>query len=199
MDYLEKAEEVYKEFYDFTHGFRCLFLIQRHKEGGETQNSRLIKKITRNTQEFKEALTELMREKMNSPLPLRIYSCANERDINKAMRKFKFEQLEADFYDDVQKQNFYLDVKNRFIGCMMQPASRKTSYFLFDVDRDEQGYLPLEDLLNQLPRKEEGSFVLKTYYTKNGCHVITDPFNYTKIKMPAGVELKKDGLLLLSF
>jgi hypothetical protein len=44
-----------------------------------------------------------------------------------------------------------------------------------------------------------GVEILKSYRTKAGWHIITKPFNHTKIELPENVELKTDGLLLLSF
>lgn len=46
-----KVDRLTEEFKEFTSGVRCLFLIQRYKESEETNNSKLIKKITRNTEE----------------------------------------------------------------------------------------------------------------------------------------------------
>lgn len=190
----KRAKDIFEEFEQFSTGYRCLFLIQRHKEGGETQNSRLIKKITRNSEEYLKAIEELVDEQMSSELTLRIYASVNERNFPKAIRQFKFEQLEADYYDQTQKENFYLDVKNRFIGCLMQPAQRATNFFLFDVDTVE-GNDTHGETLHCLPPE----LIITQYKTKNGWHIITQPFDYTKITLPNGVEMKKDGLLLLSF
>lgn len=189
------AKDIFNEFKDFTSGFRVLFLIQRHKEGGETNNSHLVKKVTRNSEEYFEALKSLVRDKICSDLPFRIYACVNERNFNKAIRQFKYEQLDADYYDQIQKENFYLDVKNRFIGCLMQPAQRATSLFLFDVDNDPDIKDTTGEILSIIPSE----LIVKIYATKNGWHILTQPFNYTTIKMPKNCELKKDGLLLLSF
>ena len=191
---LKKAKTIFEDFKDFTDGQRVMFLIQRHKEGGETNNSKLIKKLPRNSDEWFKVLKELLKEQMTSDLPLRIYACVNNRDFNKAIRKFKYEQLDADYYDQVQKENFYLDVKNRFIGCLMQPAQRASSNFLFDIDNLE-GVDVLGEMLKTIPEEH----IIKTYKTKNGWHMVTKPFNYTTCSLPSSVELKKDGLLLLSF
>lgn len=190
----KRTKNIFEEFSGFTDGVRCLFLIQRHKEGGETQNSRLVKKITRNEKEFFDALEDLIDQMMDSELPLRIYSAVNDRNFNKAIHKFKVEQLEADLFHQEQKENFYMDVKNRFLGCLMQPSQANNSLFLFDVD-NEQGRDVMGEALQSLPSE----VIVKTYPTKNGWHIITKAFNHTKIKLPKGVELKKDGLLLLAY
>lgn len=190
----KNTKYIFEEFKKFTSGFRVLFLLQRHKEGGEVNNSKLMKIVTRNSDEWKVALKKLLKEKMFSDLPLRIYASVNERNFNKAIRQFKYEQLDADYYDQVQKENFYLDIKNRFIGCLMQPAQRATSYFLFDVD-NEEGRDVMGETLSVIPTE----MIIQTYSTKNGWHIITYPFNYTELKLPKGCEMKKDALLLLSY
>lgn len=190
----KEADSIFEEFEKFTSGFRVLFLLQRHKEGGEVNNSKLMKIVTRNSDEWKTGLKKLLKEKKYSDLPLRIYASVNERNFNKAIRQFKYEQLDADYYDQVQKENFYLDVKNRFIGCLMQPAQRATSLFLFDVD-NEEGRDVQGETLSVIPNE----MIVQVYPTKNGWHIITQPFNYTEIKLPKGCEIKKDALLLLSY
>lgn len=190
----KRVESIFEEFKNFSTGTRCLFLLQRHKEGGETNNSKLKKYITRNSDEFKKALTLLVDEMMDSELTLRIYSCVNPRNFNKAIHKFKVEQLEADLFDEIQKQNFYLDIKNRFIGCLMQPCSRDGSLFLFDIDN-----IPGRDIDGETLRVIPGELIVKHYPTKNGWHLVTKPFDYTKIKLPDNCEMKKDALLLLAY
>lgn len=191
---IKKAKEIFENFKDFSSGYRVLFLLQRHKEGGETNNSKLHKIVTRNPEEYFEAIKKLVGEKMNSELPLRVYASVNERDFEKAIRQFKYEQLDADYYDPVQRDNFYLDIKNRFIGCLMQPPQRKTSYFLFDVDSVEG-----RDVYGELLHVVPDEMITHRYKTKNGWHMITKPFNYTTLKLPEGVEMKKDALLLLDY
>lgn len=191
----KRAKDIYDEFKQFATGVRCLFLISRHKEGGEVNNTKLKKVITRSPKEFQEALEPLIREMLLSESPLRIYSSVNERDFNKAIRQFKYEQLDADYYDQIQKENFYLDVKNRFIGCLMQPPQRATSLFLWDVDNVPEIKDTTAEILSLIP---EG-LIIKFYPTKNGWHLVTKPFNYTTLVLPKNVEMKKDGLLLLAF
>lgn len=194
-DILLKAEHIFDEFKDFTDGFRVLFLIHRNKEGGETNNTKFKKVITTNSKEFKEELAKLLDYKeRNREIPYRIYSCVNSRNIEKAVKQFKYEQLDADYYGAEQKWDFYLNIKNRWIGCMMQPNQRATSFFLYDID-DEEGKDMYGEALHLIPVEN----IVKCYKTKNGWHIITTPFNHTTINLPKGIEMKKDGLLLLSY
>lgn len=190
----KEAKNIFTEFKMFTSGFRVLFLIQRHKEGGETNNSHLRKIVTRNQDEYFKALKELLREKITSGLPLRIYASVNERNFKKAIMQFQHEMVDINYQNNEQTENFYLDIKNRFIGCLMQPPQRETSLFLFDVD-NEEGRDVMGEALCAIPNEH----ILYTYPTKNGWHIITNPFNYTEVKLPKNCEFKKDALLLLSF
>lgn len=191
----KEVNGIMDEFRPYTGGFRVLFLIHRNKEGDATNNTKVMKIITRNEKEYREALNKLVREKKFSDIPYRIYASVNKRDISKAMRQFKFEQLEADYYDQEQKENFYLDIKNRWIGCLMQPKSRATSLFIFDVDDPEKKDI-CGATLQALGTEVE---ILKVYPTKNGWHIITKAFNYTTVKFPDGCDIQKDGLILLAY
>ena len=42
-----------------------------------------------------------------------------------------------------------------------------------------------------------GVKILLTYSTKNGCHIITEPFNHNQVKID--LDIKKDAMLLLSW
>lgn len=196
-DILLKSNHIYDEFKFFTDGVRVMFLIHRNKEGGETNNTKVRKVITRDSEEFRLELIKLIDEKERSELPYRIYSSVNARDIEKAIRQFKFEQLEADYYDDESRHGFYYDSKNRFVGALMTPSSRMKdqSYFIFDVD-DEEGRDVMGDALSALGNC--GANIVIQYKTKNGWHIVTEPFNPNTFSCP-GVEIKKDGLLLLAY
>lgn len=190
QDIKDEVERIKLEFSDFMEGVRVLFLIHRNKEGGDTNNTKVRKIITQNSKEFIEELSALVKMKNESEEAYRIYSSVNDRNVEKAIRKFKYEQLDADYYDGEQKHQFYFDIRNRWIGCLMQPQQKKSSLFLFDVDTEDNG-----EALKALHDVE----IVKSYKTKNGWHIVTQPFNHTKKTLPENVELKIDGLLLLSY
>jgi len=190
-DIKREAAHIMIEFDQFTDNYHVLFLLQRHKDGGDVNNTKLKKIIVYGKKEYQEALEELLAEQQKSDKTLRIYASLNERDFKKAIRKFKREQLDAEEQQEFDHHGFYRDVRNRFIGCLMQPGQRASSWFLWDVDtKDDQPFLA------QLPAEIP---VLLKYPTKKGWHIITPPFNYTKMVLPPDVELKKDGLLLLKW
>lgn len=198
MDFAASLAEFHRAFAGtdgFTSGCRVLFLIQRARDGGHTNNSKLRAYITRNQEEWIIALAKLLQEKAEYPdLPLRIYQTLNARDIEKGIRHFKGAMLDADYYDTEQRQWFYLDVRNRIISALMKPQSKAQSYFLFDVDTKDGDSLWAFEISISL-RTE----IVHKYETKNGWHIITMPYNYTKMVLPPYVELKKDAMMLLAY
>ena len=186
-----EIEEIMEKFKDFTYGFRVLVLTQRGKEGGpgRDRQGKNDRKISRNPDEFRICLESLLKKKNGQTEELRIYSSANARDFNKALRNFKYKILEADYYDQDSKEHFYLDIKNRWVGALAEPTSRSETKFLIDIDPEDDEQAIREQLCSI------NAEILFEYPTKNGRHIITKPFNPNLVK----AEIKKDGMILLSF
>ncbi len=181
----------------FSDGIRMIMLCRRNKEGKETtqRDKANLRKITTNKEEFLKVYNEFLEIKNKSEEPLRIYSCVNKRDIRKAIRNFKFEQLEADYYDEENRNNFYFDIKNRWISSLMKQNCRDETMFLIDVDNliGERNTENIEEHLKNI-----GVEIVMKYPTKNGVHIITKPFNPNLFNSEFG-EVKKDALLLLDY
>lgn len=192
-DVINEVERLKLTFEPFADGVRVLFLIHRNKEGGDTNNTKVEKIVTTDRREYWEAVAKLIEQKNAAPVPYRVYASVNCRHIDKAIRQFKFEQLEADYYDRDQRHGFYYDIRNRWIGCLMQPPQKASSYFLFDVDAPDNG--PTLKALAGSSKAE----IVASYRTKNGWHIVTEPFNHTTIQLPPETSLNTDGLVLLSF
>jgi len=182
--------EIMKKFEGFTDGVRLLMLTKRVKEGGKFNrpdwNAKRI--VSKNKEDFEEILDLLLDVKDTD---YRIYSSVNTRDIEKGIRKFKIEQLEADYYCEKDRHKFYYDIKNRWISALMQPSCRSGKNFLIDIDEGDDDEKAIEKQI-----KKKGIVTVLRYDTKNGRHIITEPFNPALLP---GVEIKKDALLLLSF
>jgi hypothetical protein len=176
----------------FSDGIRVIMLCQRKKEGKKISKTdrASIREISTNKDEFLSIVKKLKKIKDKSNKPLRIYSCVNKRDIEKAIRTFKFLQLEADYYDNKSKYKFYLDIKNRFISALMRPENRAETLFLLDIDSED------EEKFAKKIIEENSIEIISEYKTKNGKHIITKPFNP---KIMPGIEIKKDGMLLLDY
>ena len=59
--------------------------------------------------------------------------------------------------------------------------------FLFDVD-NEEGRDVIGESLQVIPSEH----IIKPYPTRNGWHILTNPFDYTKLNLPKNCEFKKD-------
>ncbi len=103
-----------------TDGIRGVLLLKRNKDGQEGNVQRKgIKRISRCTDEWKDIVRELQLLKETSHKEHRIYASLNIRDMTKAIQEFKRRQLENDFGNLYELQNFYWDIKNRFFSCLM--------------------------------------------------------------------------------
>jgi len=189
MNIEKEADNIMDNFYNFTDGVRLLLLIHRGKEGGQNRDRKHKKKISKNRENFREILISYLEIMKTSDIPYRIYSCVNARNIDKAIREFKRVQLDADYYDTDSKQDFYIDINNRWISSLMKPKSRDETSFLIDVDEGDD----LKEILDELIHITRNYF---KYKTKNGWHIITQPFNPALLTI---IKVKKDGLLLLKY
>jgi hypothetical protein len=180
----------------FKDGIRLIMLTLRSKEGGKSNKPDRVahKKLSNGIEEFNKIVDEFIELSNNSKEPLRIYSSVNKRDINKGIRNFKRLQLEADYWDIESRNEFYLDIKNRWISSIMQPNCRENTNFLIDIDGDLKECLSVGEKLYEL-----GVEVILDYPTKNGFHIITKPFNPSLLTEVREDHIKKDGLILLNY
>lgn len=179
----------------FRQGVRLIMLIQRGKEGGKVTGGDRVaeRRISRDEIDFGRIYQQLEKQKADHPEEAyRIYSSVNPRNIEKAIREFKFAQLEADYYDSESRNGFYFDVKNRWISALMKPSSRIGTLFLIDIDEASSVSAAIEAC------HFHGIKIIYSYETKNGSHLVTEPFN-PNIWDKAHGEIKKDALILLDY
>lgn len=196
-EYIAEAKIKASLFEGFTNGVRVMFLIQRHRDGGHTNNSKLRMYITRDRDEWMIAIAKMLQERDEYPeIPLRIYQTLNPRNVKKAIRTLKELQLANDYADDESMENFYIDIKNRWVSALMKPCNKAAANFLIDIDTTDEATL----------YRVNGSLValglsgpIITYQTKNGWHYITPPFNPNLFPAMDKVEVKKDAMMLLDF
>ena len=179
----------------FKEGVRVLLLMLRAKDGGSAKTDRRATKkiITKSPAEFDEALEEL---RSLWTTDQRIYSTINTCNIENAIRIFKYRQLDADWFADEDRHNFYLDLENRWISCLKSPQATKGSLFMFDFDND----MPEKTKLFRDFHIPTSNFdVVDTYATRNGHHVITTPFNPQLVVPEVRTILMKNALMLWSY
>jgi hypothetical protein len=177
----------------FKEGIRVLLLMLRAKDGGSAKTDRRATKkvITTSPEEFDEALTELRSILREGE---RIYSTVDPRDLQKAIRSFQFRMLEAQWFDEENRNNFYLDLENRWISCLKDPKSGSSQLFLFDIDDDNPH---CDDIKADIDRPVSQWDIVDKYPTKNGIHIITTPFNYPRLLEPETVKCRHANALML--
>lgn len=189
-----EAKAICEEFKDFTNGFRVILLIHRSKDGAKHNSRHERMLFTRDEKEYEEALAFLLEERAKHTLQgLRVYATVNARDLKKAIRCFKVEQLNMDYQSDQVMSDFYSAIKGRFASALMRPTSKAESFFVFDVDSP----MTLDQALGIIDRSGFSDMIVKQYATKNGWHIITQPFNHTKLE--EAIPFHRDGLILLKF
>lgn len=170
----------------FKTGVRAVLLLYRNKDGCDGNAQRkCIKKISRNKEEWLKIIDHFSRLKALSYPLHRIYSSVNSRDISKAVHEFKVRQLYHDYGNQEECDKFYQDIENRFFSCLMNPNCRVERNFLIDCDTEEEYKYALEVIPKHL--------IIYEYQTKNGHHLICNPFNPNEYK----VEVKKDDLIYI--
>jgi hypothetical protein len=190
----KKAENLCSQFYDFTDGARMILLLQRKKDGGSNDEDRRVFEsyITYSREEFKIKLKNLLWLKTMSKLPLRVYLSVNSRDMKKVVRYIKTSLLEADYADEVTRENTHKKLLRNPRHFFMQQTCKASSYFILDIDDGED-----DEMGKALERMSELKVVeILRYRTKNGWHIVTEPFNPNTWDVG---EIKKDGLLLLDY
>ena len=179
----------------FTEGTRVLLLMLRKKDGGHTKERRRrlrTKIVTSGSDEFFAQLKKLKQEWQPG---LRIYSSVNPRSMKKGIHILKQKMLEADFAGGEQQIHFYTHLKENMVSALCKPESRERSDFLIDIDGDDKDKKEKQVLAIL---KENDIKIHTTYETKNGLHIITDPFNPNLIPSEMA-EVKKDTIMLLYY
>lgn len=180
IDDLSLLPDIFKE------GYRGIMLIHRNKDGckGNAQR-KSFKKISSSPEQWENIVLEFKHMQQTSHEDFRIYSSVNPRNMQKAIHEFKRRQLEFDYGNNEELDEFYRDIDNRFFSCLMNPTCRSGSYFLIDCDTVKE----YEESLRIVPK----DLIVFDYETKSGRHLITHPFNPNEIK----VEIKKDDLIYI--
>ena len=171
-------------------GIRVLMLASRNKDGAE--KSKPIIKVSRSLSEYDSVVSSLVN---TSYIGQRIYSSAAPRDVEKAIRAFKSQQLDSDYDDDNARHEFYFNCKTRFISCLSKPqnvvSGRKV--WMFDADTDYDVTF-IEGFLKGRGYIERGYY---KYPTKNGFHYLLRPFQPLGVSF--GNSLNKNPMMLVGY
>lgn len=177
----------------FKTGVRLLYLNSRNKDTTDTK--RKILKISYSIDEFDDVFNYLQDHAGEN---YRIYVSANSRNIDKAIRLFRERQLQAELDTT---NSFYKNIESRWNSCLGSPLVQDDKLWLFDCDNEEEYNKTIKELQIYYDRDldlHNGSNLYE-YETKNGKHIITAPFNTTKLSNDAKSLIHKNPLMLFAY
>lgn len=172
----------------FTEGTRVLLLKGRHKDG--LQDERSIPMVTHDARQFHRALTQL--SALSRPGE-RIYASAGARSLEKAAREFKRRQLDADYEPD--RADFYRNLTDRWVSCLMVPSSQDEKVWFFDCDEPGQA----DALMAELKKHYVRPMPPYRYPTKSGEHVVVQAFNISLMSPNFQSILEVNALMLWGY
>lgn len=193
-DLEKEADYILDDFSVLSHGTRVLLLLKRAKEGGHNKEykRRRAWEVVHDKEQLRRALVKLLILQKTLGTDERIYMSVSPRDIRKAEMDFKETMLRSDFGNDENKRFFYEHFEEKWVSSLMSSNPPKGEMlFILDIDTSDNGKALSWCAENNVE-------IVKSYRTKNGWHIIVKPFNQSLFPKKIG-EVKKDGLLLLSF
>lgn len=183
--------DIQNRFRGFMSGIRVVMLIDRGVMNSNKGSKRWINKIiTTSDDEWINAVNRLleMQYYLNEP-DIRLYSCLNDRKLDKAIQMFKHKQI--DLLPDM-KDRFYSRINDSFCSCLMKPENKASKYFMLDIDTKD--LTEVEDFVSR-----EKIQVIKDYQTKKGWHYIVSPFNVKVAEMYKSFTVNKDAMMLVHY
>lgn len=173
-----------------------LMAIARDKENPHLDEEIKSRRIVSDQEEIGDALEYFTRNFGDEKEDYRIYITVNPRDTVKAYFNF------LDTLNGWMKDKFYgedgIDDKIKSISSewkseIHRPQNASDSLFLIDYDGD---MTIVERFLSSLKKETELHGV---FQTPNGCHVVTDPFDYTDFDHPTMYEVKTSGMVFIGW
>ena len=171
----------------FKSGTRILLLVNRNKDG--TSEKLTITRVSHDIETFDKKLLELYN---SSNTGSRIYASASSRDLEKAVRRFKHNQLDADY--DANPLDFYKNLNARWVHALAlsESVDKQTKLWMFDCDTEEE----YKECLQVL---ENFAIIEYKYRTKNGNHILVKPFNKKMLSTNVSRLLHENPMILWSY
>ncbi|MCU4802499.1 hypothetical protein OB920_19220 [Halobacteria archaeon HArc-gm2] len=176
-----------------------LLAIARSKdnEGLTASSEPVIREIVAEAEELPETVARLDHAVSRFEERYRLYLSVNARDTTSALfrlRERTDDWLEMRFHGDTDVLRKFKRVDSEFVSVLQSDACADETNFLFDLDdvsADEADAFAdsLADSTTVLLRRE----------TPNGFHVVTEPFDYTRLSAGVEYELKTDDMVFVGF
>lgn len=167
---------------------RVLFLKSRHKDGVVTE--RMIMRVSHGVEHFDKQIDSLFKIMLPNE---RIYASAGARDVAKAIRIFKEQQLAADY--DADTADFYRHIESRWVSCLMNPKAQEEKVWLLDCDSETDATLAYSEYM------QNGRATVEPYRYKSkfGEHIVVSPFDRSRVSKPVQAMLHDNAILLWAY
>lgn len=181
--------------HQFKTGTRLIMRVWRNKEGMEEKRpGRTV--ISSDATSWGEITQELLAECIPGE---RVYASGEKRNIERAIRIFKERQLVADYDTPEVRHAFYNECDTRWLSCLGNPRASDETVFLFDCDSPSDYEILQAEMKGASAEFVGPNKVIHTYETKNGVHVLTEPFNPGLLSIPMRNILQRNPLILVGW
>lgn len=174
-----------------------LLALARSKENDVLDGPSAIRTVVHDADEFEPTVAELDHAVSRFDATYRLYLTANARNTQQALfalRRSMDDWLEARLNGSTDVLRKFGRVDSEFKSTLQSDGCRDETNFVFDLD-DATGAdadalaATLRDRTTVHLRRE----------TPNGFHLVTAPFDYTRLSTDVEYELKTDGLVFVSY
>ena len=173
--------------------------IARKKENEEYNSTSepVIRKIVDDKDEIERKIEELDHAASRFDSDFRLYISSNARNVIDTffqLRQKGDEWLKMKMNGNKGVNKKFKRIDSEFKSILQKHECRNDTNFIFDIDDCTK------DEADQLEEKlEEHTEILLKQETPNGYHIVTQPFNFNQLETDVEYELKKDGMIFLSY
>ncbi len=169
----------------FVAGMHVQMLINRDVGNTNKGSKRWVNKLVSfNEKDYEQNCTSLLEQMYSIDNDgIRLYASINPRCYDRVTKEF----LAKAILDG--NKLFYKNIHAKFISIAMKPEQRERTLWLIDVD-DKELIPKTDELLKE-------SYVALSYETPNGKHYIVSHVDMRPFKEMEGVDVHRDGLMLL--
>jgi len=196
----EKLIEKFKEYCEFSQdNVYVLLAISRTKENEEHSSNTepTMREVVDNEKDLEEKMKQLDHASKSYDSKFRLYISSNARNSMKAFFRLRSEmddwlQMRINGNEGIKKK--FKRIDSEFKSVLQKNECKDETNFIFDLDKaSRQDMKQLEDDLRVL------TDIKMVKSTPNGFHIVTGSFNYNELETGIDYELKKDGMIFVSY
>lgn len=192
--------EKFREYCEFDEDrVYVLLAIARTKENEKHSSNTepTMREIIEDKEDLETKMNQLDHAAKSFDSKFRLYISSNARNSMKAFFQLRSEmgewlQMRLNGNNGVKKK--FKRIDSEFKSVLQKNECKDETNFIFDLDEAS------EKDLSELKQDLEGLTEMRMVQTTpNGFHIITQPFNYNELETEIDYELKKDGMIFVSY